>query len=43
METFFMNIKNNEPNRFKYDLIDKLDSKNPNKNMALANLSIYYT
>ena len=46
METFFMNSKNsktNEPNRFKYDLIDKLDLKNPNKNMAFANLSIYYT
>ena len=43
--TFFMNTKNsktNEPNRFKYDLIDKLDLKNPNKNMAIANLSIYY-
>ena len=46
MENFFMNTKNsktNEPNRFKYDLIDKLDLRNPNKNMALANLSIYYT
>ena len=46
METFFMNSRNsktNEPNRFKYDLIDKLDLKNPNKNMALAKLSIYYT
>ena len=46
METFFMNTKNsktNEPNRFKYDLIDKLDLKNPNKNMTLAYLSIYYT
>ena len=46
METFFMNSKNSktsEPNRFKYNLIDKLDLKNPNKNMALANLSIYYT
>ena len=46
METFFMhsrNSKTNEPNRFKYDLIDKLDLKNPSKNMALANLSIYYT
>ena len=46
METFFMNSKNsktNEPNRFKYNLIDKLDFKNANKNMALANLSIYYT
>ena len=46
METFFMNSKNsktNEPNRFKYDLNDKLDLRNPNKNMALDNLSIYYT
>ena len=46
METFFMNTKNskaNEPHRFKYNLIDMLDLKNPNKNMALASLSIYYT
>ena len=46
METFFMNTKNsktNESHRFKYDLIDKLDLKNPNKNMALGSLSIYYT
>ena len=46
METFFMNSENsktNEPYKFKYDFIDKLDLKNPNKNMALANLSIYYT
>ena len=46
IETFFMNSKNSrtsEPNRFKYDLIDKLDLKNPNRNMALGNLSIYYT
>ena len=46
METFFMSTKNsktNEPKRFKYDLIDKLDFKNPNKTMALGNLSIYYT
>ena len=46
METFFMNSKNsktNESHRFKYDLIDKLDLKNPNKNMALGSLSIYYT
>ena len=38
METFFMNSRNsktNEPNRFKYDLIDKLD--------LIANLSIYYS
>ena len=37
------NSKTSEPHRFKYDLIDKLDLKNPNKNMALGNLSIYYT
>ena len=46
METFFMNTKNSktsEPLRFRYNLIDKLDLKNRNKNMALANLSIYYT
>ena len=46
METFFMNTKNsktNEPHRLKYNLIDKLDLKNPNKNMALASLSIYCT
>ena len=46
METFFMNTKNSktrEQHRFKYILIDKLDLKNSNKNMALANLSIYYT
>ena len=46
METFFIDSKNsktNKPNRFKYDLIDKLDFKNANKNMALANLNIYYT
>ena len=45
METFFMNTKNSktsERHRFQYNLIDKLDLKNPNKNMALANLSIYY-
>ena len=41
-----MNTKNSktiESNNFKYDLIDKLDLRNPNKNMAVANLSIYYT
>ena len=35
--------KTNEPHRFKLDLTDKINLKNPNKNMALANLSIYYT
>ena len=46
METFFMNTKNiktSESDRLKYNLIDKLDLKNPNKNMALASLSVYYT
>ena len=46
METFFVNTKNSktsEPYKFKYDLIDKLDLRNPNKNMVLANISIYYT
>ena len=46
METFFMNSKNSktsEPNRFKFDLTDKLDFKNPNKNMALGSLSNCYT
>ena len=37
------NSKTSKPHRFTYNLIDKLDFKNPNKNMALANLSIYYT
>ena len=36
------NSKTIEPHRFRLDLTDKLNLKNPNKNMALANLSIYY-
>ena len=35
--------KTNESNKFIYQFTDKLNLKNPNKNMALANLSIYYT
>ena len=38
-----MNTENSgtsEPHRFILDLTDKLNLKNPNKNMALANLSI---
>ena len=31
------NSKTSEPHRFKYNLIDKLDLKNPNKDVALAN------
>ena len=37
------NSKTNEPHRFKLDLPDNLNLKNPNKNMVLANLSIYFT
>ena len=37
------NSKTSEPHRFKLDLTDKLNLQNPNKNMALGNLSIYYT
>ena len=46
MKTIFMNTENSKtsgPHRFKLDLTDKLNLKNLNKNMALANLSIYYT
>ena len=46
METIFMNAENsktNEPHRFKLDLADKLNLKNSKKNIALVNLSIYYT
>ena len=37
------NSKTSQPNRVKLDLTDKLNLENPNKNMALANLSIYCT
>ena len=46
METIFINTlnsKTNESNKFIYQFTDKLNLKNPNKNMALATLSIYYT
>ena len=46
MEKIFMNTSNsktNESNRFVYQFTDKLNLKNPKKNIALANLSIYYT
>ena len=36
------NSNTNESNTFPYQFTDKLNLKNPNKNMALANLSIYY-
>ena len=37
------NSKNNEPHRSRLSLADKINLKNPSKNTALANLSIYYT
>ena len=37
------NNKTNEPHRFRLSLADKLIVKKPNKNIALGNLSIYYT
>ena len=37
------NSKANKPHRFKLDLADKLNLKNLKKNMALVDLSIYYT
>ena len=46
METIFINTENSktsESNKFFYEFTEKLNLKNPNKNIALANLSIYYT
>ena len=47
METIFINTLNckiNESNKFiMYQFTDKLNLKNPNNKVALANLSIYYT
>ena len=37
------NSKTNAPHRFTLSLADKINLKNPNKNIALGNLSIYYT
>ena len=37
------NSKTSEPHRFKLHLTDKLNLKDPKKNMALGNLSIYNT
>ena len=46
MDTIFINTANSKTkhsNQFAYNFTDKLNLKNPNKNIALANLSIYYT
>ena len=37
------NGKTKHSNKFVYNITDKLNLKNPNKNIALANLNIYYT
>ena len=36
------NSKTSKQHRFQLDLTDKINLKNPKKNIALANLSIYY-
>ena len=46
METVFMNTENsktNETHKFRLTLADKINLKDPNKNMDLADLSIHYT
>ena len=46
MKTIFMNTENrktNEPHKFRLTLPGKKNLKGPNKDMALANLSINYT
>ena len=43
MEKNFMNTENrkaNEPHRFRLSLADKLNLKNPNRNIALGTFSI---
>ena len=37
------NSRTNEPHRFRLTLTDKLNLKDPSKNMILTNSSIYYT
>ena len=37
------NSKTNKPHRFRLSLADKLNLKNVSNNIALGNLSIYYT
>ena len=46
METLFMSTENSktyESHKFRFKLADKLNLKDPNKNIKLANLSIYYS
>ena len=46
MEKIFMNTlnsKTDDSNKFMYQFTEKLNLQSPNKIIALANLSIYYT
>ena len=46
METIFMNTENSKTSkqhRYILYFTDKLHLKDPKKNMALANLSVYYS
>ena len=46
METIFMNTENSktsESHKFVLNLSQRLDLRSSNKNVALQNLSIYYT
>ena len=46
METIFMNMENsetNEPHKIVLNLSQRLDLRSSNKNVALQNLSVYYT
>ena len=46
IKTIFINSENsktNEPHNFRLSVSNKLNLKNPSKNIALGNLSIYYT
>ena len=38
-----LNSRTNESNKFIHQFVDKLNLQNANKNIALPNLSIYYT
>ena len=46
METIFIKTeisKTNEPHKFRLSVSDKFNLKNSSQNVALGNLSIYYT
>ena len=46
METIFMNLENsktNEPQKFVFNLSQRIDLRSSNKHVILQNLSVYYT